>query len=390
ISFSDDLDRDNDSQSEDSGSVLMATVNKTIELMNRIASQVSLSTMQTALMTQFNSIEDFANLIPAPIMSGEPKVELTSTTETVSWHTDKESNSLVAIAKEGEYDGNKTEPYSQVVGLQKDNILNHSVIVNDLDPDTVYHYQIRSEGPIGPMGRSSDFIFRTPKEALEIGSYAVDNISPEKAAFKWVSNIETDSQIKYIPYRNNMLAVDETRTVKDKAFTTIHEIVISEFEAGTVYQIEISGKDAGGSIASKVIPTFFTSEEDLPPTISQVQTNLAISPGKDSKIQAVISWMTDEPSTSRVFYQKGFAASGTELAEKTSIDPNFTKKHAIVITKFDPGAIYTFKVESVDSGGNMTLSKTYTILAPKQRETVFQVIMKNFESMFGWVGNVRK
>ena len=80
--------------------------------------------------------------------------------------------------------------------------------------------------------------------------------------------------------------------------------------------------------------------------------------------------MTDEPSTSRVFYQKGFAASGTELAEKTSIDPNFTKKHAIVITKFDPGAIYTFKVESVDSGGNMTLSKTYTILARNERNSL--------------------
>lgn len=187
-----------------------------------------------------------------------------------------------------------------------------------------------------------------------------------------------------------MLSVDEAKTVRDKAFTTIHDISISEFEAGTAYQVEISGKDAGGNITSKVIPTFFTSEVDLAPTIFQVQTNLAISPGKDSKIQAVISWMTDEPTTSRVFYQKGFAASGTELAEKTSIDPNVTKKHAVVITKFDPGAIYTFKVESTDSGGNTTLSKTYTILAPKQKETVFQVIMKNFESMFGWVGNMKQ
>jgi len=389
LSFAEDIQGDDDESEEDSGSILMATVNKTIELMNRIASQVSLGTMQNALMTQFNSIEDLANLIPAPIMSGEPRVELTPTTATISWRTDKEANSLIAIAKEGEYDPNKTDVYQQIVGLPKDKVLNHTVTVNDLEPDTVYHYQLRSEGPIGPMSKSSDFIFRTPKKALEIGSYTVDNVSPEKAVFKWVTNIETDSQVKYIPYRNNMLSVDETRTVKDKAYTTIHEIIISEFEAGTVYQVEISGKDAGGSITSKIIPTFFTSDVDLPPTISQVQTNLAISPGKESKIQAVISWMTDEPSTSRVLYQKGFAASGTELAEKTSIDPNFTKKHAIVITKFDPGAIYTFKVESTDSGGNMSLSKTYTILSPKQKETVFQVIMKNFESMFGWVGNVR-
>ena len=75
--------------------------------------------------------------------------------------------------------------------------------------------------------------------------------------------------------------------------------------------------------------------------------------------------------------------------DKTGLDTNMTKKHASVITKFEPGQIYTFKVESIDNSNNVFLSKTYTILTPKQKETVFQVIVKNLEGIFGWVRNVR-
>lgn len=98
---------------------------------------------------------------------------------------------------------------------------------------------------------------------------------------------------------------------------------------------------------------------------------------------------TDEPATTRVYFQKGFVASSTDLTDKSSLDMNYTKKHGTVITKFESGAIYTFRVESTDSSGNTALSKLFTVLTPRQKESVFQVIMKNFEGIFGWMNNMK-
>ena len=116
----------------------------------------------------------------------------------------------------------------------------------------------------------------------------------------------------------------------------------------------------------------------------------ALSPGKNTKVQTIISWRTNEPSTSRVYYQKGVIGKDQELSEITKLDTNYTKKHVVVITKFDPGTAYSFRAESIDSGGNASLSKIHTVLTPRQKESVFQVIMNNMEDIFGWVGEMRK
>ncbi len=314
---------------------------------------------------------------------------VTATTATVEWRTDKDSNSLVAIAVEGQYAPNNETPYRQVVGNPAEVTQAHTVIIYDLEPDTVYHYQVRSEALIGPISKSGDFIFKTASRTIEITNYTIERVSTEEAVFKWVTSVEADSQLKYIPYRDNALAVDEAKTITNEAMTAIHEASVDDFEAGVVYDIELSSVDSQGNTAIRQIRAFSTAKDDLPPQITQVRTDSAISPGKTTKVQTIISWRTNEPSTSRVYYQKGFGKKGELPEETTRLDKNYTKKHVTVITKFDPGAVYQFRVESIDSGGNVSLSRTHTIFTPRQKETVFQVIMKNIEEIFGWVGDIR-
>ena len=161
-------------------------------------------------------------------------------------------------------------------------------------------------------------------------------------------------------------------------------------ESGLTYQVELSGEDLNGNIVSKTISTFSTSEVDAPPVITQVQTDAALLPGDQTAVQAILSWVTNEPSTSQIFYQRGFGVTEdqVEFNQKTPLDPNYVKRHILVITNFDPGAVYQFQVESVDSSGNITRSRTYTLLTPRQKESVFQVIMSNLEETFGWVGQL--
>jgi len=237
------------------------------------------------------------------------------------------------------------------------------------------------------MAKSADFIFQTKTEVLQITNYTSQVESNEKAIFKWVTNVETDSKLQYIPYRDNKLMVEEAKSVSNDAMSIIHELVVNDFEAGILYDVELSGKDINGNLITKSISAFATSEDDLPPIIYQVKTDSALSPGKTVRVQAIISWMTNEPTMGKLYYAKGVRKDSETFEEKAASSKNFSKKHVVVITKFDPGSVYSFYVENTDSGGNTSLSKIYTILTPRQQESVFQIIMKNFENLFGWALN---
>ena len=238
----------------------------------------------------------------------------------------------------------------------------------------------------GALGQSSDFTFKTKPQELEISNYSVKNIDDHSAEFFWSTTGETNSQIKYIPYRNNVLLVDQAKTVKDKNYTTLHDMKITDFESGLTYQVELASTDAKGKTITKKIPDFQTGKDNFPPTIEQVQTESALSLGKQANVQTIISWVTNEPATGQVYYQKGAGSPDESKWEKTPLDNTYNKKHIMVSTKFESGAIDQFNILSSDSSNNSSVSKVYTILTPKEKESVFQVIMKNFEDVFGWTG----
>ena len=364
------------------------TAKKAIDIIGQYAGQISLSALESTLFSQYDSLEKIAQLIPSPAVISGPRVSVSPSTATIDWKTNKQASSFIAFAPEEIYSlsAGRDNPYAQIIGSPDEKLTDHSITLYDLKSDTTYHYQLRNKPPLVSMAKSNDFVFRTEKEAAEIISHNIENISNEKALFRWVTNLPTSSAVKYTPYRNNVLVVDETKNKENKSLVTVHELEISDFEPGVVYQVELFGEDAADAVVSRVIPTFSTSADDLSPLITNVQAESAISAGKDARIQTIISWQTNELSTSRVYYQQGFAGPDTEqLAEKTALDSSYTKKHVAVLTKFNPGAIYTFRVESIDSGGNTTLSKPYTLLAPRQKEPVFQIIIKNLEQTFSWV-----
>ena len=363
---------------------------KAMDIFSQISGQISINQMESTLGLSKEKLELLAKNIPAPLLSGEPKVITTAKTATIAWQTNKDSNSLVAYSPEENYSASAENPYQQVVGNHSDKTIQHVVTIHELTPDTLYHYQVRSQAEIGPESASPDFVLRTDKEILDIKNYVVEIISPEEAIFRWVTNVEADSQIRYTPYRNNILTVDETRTKAEKAITTIHEISLKDFESGVMYKIELASQNLEGVSVVKEIDYFSTAKDDLPPVISEVKTSSALSTGASAKVQTIIFWKTNELSTGQVFWAEGLIGANGKLTEAVRPDNNYSREHTAVITKFEPGKIYTFRVESADSSGNKSISQNFTILAPRQKESVFQIIMKSLEEAFGWVGNIRK
>ncbi len=373
------------SKEENKTNILLAAAAKAMEIMSQVANQVSLGTLETTLLTQFDTIEKLAGSIPGPILGGEPLVVTGATTATISWNTDKNSNSMVSYAPEGSYLQGK---YIQTVGEANDFTKAHQVKVSGLKPDTTYHYQLRSKAPVGPESKSRDFVFTTREETLEIVNSSSEVVSAQEAVFRWATNIESVGQLIITPYHSGKLAVEESQTIDDKARSTRHEARVKDIESGIIYKVAMKAVDDKKRTAEEIIDPFTTSKDDLPPQITNVQTESALSQGKQLKVQTIVSWQTNEPTVGQVQYVKGVVTDDKEFPDKTALETTYSRKHVAVVTKFDSGTVYTFRITATDSSGNKTTSKVYTILTPKQKESVFQLILKNFEDIFGWVGKV--
>jgi hypothetical protein len=113
-----------------------------------------------------------------------------------------------------------------------------------------------------------------------------------------------------------------------------------------------------------------------------------LSQGRSQTVQTIISWQTDEPAVCQVLYEKG-STNKEDLPEKTQPETGYGRKHVSVLNKFEPGQVYSFRVLCADSESNQLVSGAHTILTPKQNEGVFELIMRNMVSTFGWLRDVR-
>ncbi|MFH1030917.1 MAG: fibronectin type III domain-containing protein, partial [bacterium] len=376
-----------ESDEKDADSLFESAAKKVMDIINKTASTVSISALEKTLSIQYEKIKEIAEIIPPPFLESEPHIKISSDSAEIFWETDKEANSIVLYSPENLFSAKKE--YLFIAGNADKFSKTHAVTLHNLTSDTIYHYQVKSAPRVGHEAKSKDFIFKTSSQILEIIDYKINIFLPEKVVFTWETNLETTSAIRYMPYRDNNLMVGETKIASSSAMTFRHEISVENLEPGVIYDVTIYGEDKNGQSISKSIPAFSTSQDDLPPVIYQAQTESAILPGKNSAIQSIISWKTNEAATSRLYFTEGISLDGN-FTEQTEINMNYGKKHVIVITKFKPGTVYSFRAESIDSNGNMTLSKTFSILTPRQQESIFQIILKNFEKTFSWIGLIGK
>jgi len=355
-----------------------------VEMIKKISSTISLSAAENGF-TEITSA--FKGFFPGPMLEGSPGIEISATEAKIKWTTDRKANSVVAIAKVADFDKTKPEPYSQVVGQSSEYELMHNVNIINLTPSTDYFFQIRSKSLLGSETRSKQYTFTTTSQLPEVTNFSIKNISERAATFVWQTNIPTDSQVKYIPYRNNKLSPNEVQMISKSDSSITHEITVKNLEPGTTFNVSLEGKDLEGNNYSFLIPNFTTTKDKNAPIIAQIRTSVALS-SRGDEVQTIITWNTDEPSNSQVEYQVGFANDAPIV--QMSKDISLRQEHLVVITSFKPGSIYRFKVISEDSSGNKTESKTNTLLTPQKRLTVTELIFKNFQQTFGWMKGMGK
>jgi alpha-tubulin suppressor-like RCC1 family protein len=312
------------------------------------------------------------------IASQDLTVEVGPTWAVFTWVTSKKANGLVGLSPDEGFDGE----YKRKEGDPEALKTSHRVVIEGLEPQTIYHYSVQSKGQLGDWAKSPDATFVTTSLLSEIEELKFDSIGTTEVVLSWNTSLPTRTSIEVTD-----TATGEAFTYEDPSLLKEHTVALGDLNLSTNYVLQIVAEDEDGNISSSSVLPFTTQASLVPAVIDQVRTTTALVPGQIERVQTIISWKTDKPATSRVLFEEGVSAS-TELAQSTPLQPNLVKDHIVVTTQFKPGKVYRFRIESIDGIGNISTSKDYTILTPRPQENVLDLIINNFEESFGFLKNI--
>jgi uncharacterized protein (TIGR02145 family) len=316
---------------------------------------------------------------------------------TISWTTNSITTSILEYGTSTDYN---TE--EQKTSSTDEN--NQTVLLEELTPGQEYHFRIKGIDEDEETVTTNDYTFTT--SALpEISNLNTTDISTETVTISWNTNTNTDSLVEY-----SFLGEDQGTSQGVLEATTNHSITLEKLIPGSSYQATVYSKDQFGNQAQSELFTFQLQEDNNPPQIQNISSDTTMYPGEELKIQTVIAWVTNKDSYSALAYRKGTGRSNPDLTEKLQEivreeqtdtlktnyqewkiikKPALTKNHLFILTDFDPNSIYQYKVISVDKQGNSSTSKDFSFLTPNKQESIFDLIIANFEETFGWMKRMR-
>ena len=257
--------------------------------------------------------------------------------------------------------------------------LQHSVNLTNLSPDTLYHFRLRGTDERGQSVITNDFTFKTFGVPV-IEEKRVELQDEDNVKISWKTDKDTDTFVLITDENGNQ------QTFGSPKLGTSHEVDVTGLEGDKEYTYQIIAKDKFGQEASSQQFNFRTGKDVEPPVIDQVRTETSLKPD-GTGIQAVVSWLTNEPATSQVIYRQGLTDLDDETVAPTitPLDDSLKFSHIVLLPDFKPGEVYRFKVRSMDKNGNQSESKDFTVLAPRQSGSIVDIIIENLEETFGFL-----
>lgn len=193
----------------------------------------------------------------------------------------------------------------------------------------------------------------TPDVAPPVISTIVSSVSTSSAVITWSTNEIADSQIFYGASTTYSLS-----TALNSAPVTNHSQTLTGLDTDTLYHFQVRSKDASGNLATSTDQTFTTSVPDTtPPIISSILSTA-------SSTSAMITWMTNEPATGKVYYSLTSPVDLSSALNKAETAP--TLNHSLSLTSLTASSTYYFIVESKDGSNNTATSSQQSFITLSQ------------------------
>ncbi len=267
--------------------------------------------------------------IPPAISSKGPQItNLTPTSATIEWETDKKSKSRIRYGR--------TTDYGFEVGTSE-LTLNHKVTISGLTEETTYHFIAESEDSFGGIGRSSDNTFTTPAQT-QFKEVSVSRITYTEALITVVTGGLKKVTLDY----GTSTAYGSKKEINSVTGQTEHNFSLTGLSQGTKYFFKLTGTDSKDNNAILSGLTFTTIAE---PKLDSL-TMVAASPN-----EIVITVGTNTKTSIGVAYK-----SNLDVKELTAADTNLALGHEIRLTKLYGATEYSIKVTATDEGGKRVTS----------------------------------
>lgn len=239
---------------------------------------------------------------------------------------------------------------------------------NNKDKDRDNKIEMRSHGrwsfnaswcsflPPGIAKRFDECLKNPPQDSRDpvINAISFGDINERDAVIRWSTNEATIGRVYADTASGFKIDAADIKS-RDSGYAMKHEITLSGLAPNTRYYIRIESVDRAGNdsvSAQKSFRTDADNDNTSDPEISNVQVR---DIGAHS---AVITWTTDEPATSQVWYNN--RARLINLSSDSEKKSEYVTDHRVAIDGLDENTEYAFSVQSVDQDGNVASSDRST------------------------------
>lgn len=318
--------------------------------------------------------------LPPPSVANVSTTSVTTNSAIVNFIVRNSTRTSLVYGTTESYGGNEvvatsteeSEYYIYLNGLADGTTYNYKFLLEDIDgntTDTIINFQFTTL----PLPEISNLRFEEVKNSTQ----------PTIKIF-WTTNVATIGYIDFHPKGN----IDQKGSIGEKDSLLEHELTLAGLSANSEYELTVSARDSLGNTAISPSYNFTTAEDSRPPEISNIKVETRLSEassefGNEAFAQLVVTWDTDELSTTQVQFNQGTTG---DFTQKTPLDENLTFNHLAVLTNLNPSSVYKLQVLSKDSTGNEAKGKNMVIISAQAKENPLSVILGRLSDVFGFIG----
>ncbi len=281
------------------------------------------------------------NISTVPTISNLSVISVKKNKAVINWNTDVKSNSMVWYSTSPSVDTSGSPSMKR-----NDRTLKHKFEINKLQPNTTY-YLIVGGATNGGIGKSGEISFKTGTLVNNVTVPVISSVTGPASGKtgETLSYVLTasDPQNKALTYSIDW--GDENK-ISSTSFTSNVTVTHTYNKLGT-YAAKFTVTNTDGKKATYPVKIVISGDDTVAPIVSEIETKVS---GKNVSI----SWKTNEPSNSTVFYSTttplDVNASGTLKVENNSL----VTKHEIAIPNLASNTLYHFILKSVDASNNAT------------------------------------
>ena len=255
----------------------------------------------------------------------------------------------------------------------------YQVDLDNLSDGTKYYYMVSTFDDEGAEYLGNVLSFTTPPRP-RISNLRFQPVTGEPTStqkISWDTNVASTSQVIY-GVQNG-----PTAEVQNSTMSTSHEVVIKNLKDNSQYTLRAFSRDSAGNVATSDQQSFKTSLDTRPPKVSDIVVETAIrGTGSEARGQIVVTWRTDELSTSQVAYAEGSGA--TVFNSRTAEDTRLTTEHLVIISDLPTSQVFSIKPVSQDSASNEGEGNSETAIIGRASDNVLTIVFNTLKSIFGF------